>query len=197
MDALKALSKDLGYPSGDKLWRAVERKGLQVTRPEVLAYAQAQGQRQIFAARPKYNGKIVGTRINDRWAADLIDYTTKPSRGKDDPPSQEPYQYILIVQDVFSRKLWAVSMRVKTPEFVQQAFEHIVRSGAGVPRELDTDDRAEFKGPFEAYLKNRFNTASRTQGIRTLAECSTLQFGPSSNNWQGYKSLNTLEIGLL
>ena len=153
MDALKALSKDLGYPSGDKLWRAVERKGLQVTRPEVLAYAQAQGQRQIFAARPKYNGKIVGTRINDRWAADLIDYTTKPSRGNDDPPSQEPYQYILIVQDVFSRKLWAVSMRVKTPEFAQQAFEHIVRSGAGVPRELDTDDGAEFKGPFEAYLK--------------------------------------------
>ena len=147
MDALKALSKDLGYPSGDKLWRAVERKGLQVTRPEVLAYARAQGQRQIFAARPKYNGKIVGTRINDRWAADLIDYTTKPSRGKDDPPSQEPYQYILIVQDVFSRKLWAVSMRVKIPEFVQQAFEHIVRSGAGVPRELDSDDGAEFKGP--------------------------------------------------
>ena len=95
----------------------------------------------------------MGTRINDRWAADLIDYTTKPSRGKDDPPSQEPYQYILIVQDVFSRKVWAVSMRVKTPEFVQQAFEHIVRSGAGVPRELDTDDGAEFKGPFEAYLK--------------------------------------------
>ena len=153
MDALKALSKELGYPSGDKLWRAVERKGLQITRPEVLAYARAQGQRQIFAARPKYNGKIVGTRINDRWAADLIDYTTKPSRGKDDPPSQEPYQYILIVQDVFSRKVWAVSMRVKTPEFVQQAFEHIVRSGAGVPRELDTDDGAEFKGPFEAYLK--------------------------------------------
>ena len=54
MDALKALSKELGYPSGDKLWRAVERKGLQVTRPEVLAYARAQGQRQIFAARPKY-----------------------------------------------------------------------------------------------------------------------------------------------
>lgn len=105
MDALKELSKELGYPSGDKLWRAVQRRGIQVQKPDVLAYAKAQGQRQIFAARPKYNGKIVATDINDRWAADLIDYTTKPSRGKDDQPSVTPYQYILFVQDVFSRKI--------------------------------------------------------------------------------------------
>jgi Integrase core domain len=153
MDALKELSKELGYPSGDKLWRAVQRRGIQVQKPDVLAYAKAQGQRQIFAARPKYNGKIVATDINDRWAADLIDYTTKPSRGKDDQPSVTPYQYILFVQDVFSRKIWAVSLRFKTPDVVQQAFEHIVRSGGGVPRELDTDDGAEFKGPFDAYLE--------------------------------------------
>ena len=110
MDALKALSKDLGYPSGEKLWRAADRRGLQITKPDVLAYARAQGHRQIFAARPKYDGKIVGARINDRWAADLIDYVTKPSVGKDDQPSQTPYQYILFVQDVFSRKIWAVSL---------------------------------------------------------------------------------------
>ena len=152
MDALAALSKELGYPSGEKLWRAAERRGPQVAKPDVLAYTRAQAPRQVFAARPKYGGKIVGTRINDRWGADLIDYVTKPSVGKDDQPSQTPYQYILFVQDVFSRKIWAVALRMKNPDVVQEAFEHIVRSGAGVPRELDTDDGAEFKGPFDAYL---------------------------------------------
>ena len=96
----------------------------------------------------KYDGKIVATRINDRWAADLIDYTAKPSQSKD---SKKPYQYVLIVQDVFSSKLWAVSLRTKTTEVVQQAFEHIVRSAKGVPRELDTDNGLEFRGTFEQY----------------------------------------------
>ena len=151
MDALKELAKELGYPGAEKLWRAVERRNLPLTRAQVLAFVRAQGQRQVFAPRPKYEGKIAATRINDRWAADLIDYTARPSHSKDS--SKEPYQYVLIVQDVFSRKLWAVAMRVKTTETVQQAFEHIVRSGAGVPRELYTDNGLEFRGLFEQYLE--------------------------------------------
>ena len=151
MDALKQLAKELGYPGAEKLWRAAERRNLPLTRAQVLAFVRAQGQRQVFAPRPKYEGKIAATRINDRWAADLIDYTARPSHNEDS--SKEPYQYVLIVQDVFSRKLWAVAMRVKTTETVQQAFEHIVRSGAGVPRELDTDYGLELRGLFEQYLE--------------------------------------------
>jgi hypothetical protein len=47
MDALKALSKELGYPSGDKLWRAVERKGL----------PKSQGQRFWHMLELKVNDK--------------------------------------------------------------------------------------------------------------------------------------------
>jgi len=151
MEQLQELAKELGYPGVEKLWRAVERRKLPLTRKQVASFVQSQGQRQVFAPRPKYDGKIVATRINDRWAADLIDYTAKPSEDKDS--SRDPYQYILIVQDVFSRKIWAVAMRVKTTETVQQAFEHIVRSGAGIPRELDTDNGLEFRGVFDHYLE--------------------------------------------
>ena len=150
MEQLKELAKELGYPGVEKLWRAAERRNLPLKRAQVAQFVQSQGQRQVFAPRPKYDGKIVGTRINDRWAADLIDYTARPSQ---DESSKEPYQYVLIVQDVFSRKIWAVAMRVKTTETVQQAFEHIVRSGAGVPRQLDTDNGLEFRGLFEQYLQ--------------------------------------------
>ena len=150
MERLADLAKELGYPGVEKLWRAAERQHVAVTKYQVAAFVRAQGQRQVLAPRPKYNGKIVATKINDRWAADLIDYTAKPSESKN---STDPYQYVLIVQDVFSRKLWAVAMRVKDTETVRQAFEHIVRSGAGVPRELDTDNGLEFRGVFEHYLE--------------------------------------------
>ena len=152
MEALKDLAGTLGFPGVEKLFRAAERRGIAVTRPQVAAFVRAQGQRQVLAPRPKYEGKIVATRINDRWTADLIDYTARPSEEKTSS-SLNPYQYVLIVQDIFSRKIWAVAMRVKDTQTVREAFEHIVRSGAGTPRELDTDNGLEFRGVFEHYLE--------------------------------------------
>ena len=82
MEALQALSVELGYPSGDKLWQAAVRRKLPVTKPEVRDFVKKQSARQVFAARPEYNGKIVASRLNERWAADLIDYTATPHRGE-------------------------------------------------------------------------------------------------------------------
>lgn len=194
MEALKELAKELGYPSGEKLWQAAQRRQLDVAKPQVLNFVRSQGQRQVLALRPKYEGKIVATKINDRWAADLIDYTAKPSLGKD--ASKEPYQYILIVQDVFSRKMWAVALRIKTTEVVQQAFEHIVRSGAGTPRELDTDNGLEFRGLFEQYLqeeniehvvadpRNKNARGILDAAIRTFKQqLARIQIAEETRNW--------------
>ena len=82
MEALQALSVELGYPSADKLWLAAVRRKLAVTKPEVRDFVKRQSARQVFAARPQYDGKVVASRLNERWAADLIDYTATPSRGK-------------------------------------------------------------------------------------------------------------------
>ena len=121
MNALSELAKNLGYPGVEKLYRAAEREHIFVTRPQVAAFVRAQGQRQVLAPRPKYPGKIVATKINDRWAADLVDYTARPSE-ESKTSSISPYQYVLIVQDIFSRKLWAVAMRVKDTQTVRDAF---------------------------------------------------------------------------
>jgi serine/threonine protein kinase len=56
------------------------------------------------------------------------------------------------VQDIYSRKLYAVAMREKTQTIVVEAFEHLVREAHAKPSELDTDQGPEFKGPFEEYL---------------------------------------------
>ena len=150
-ERLQALAKEIGYPSATKLWKAVQRYDLPINRKEVDAFVSKQSVRQVFKQRPRFDGKIVAVEINDRWAADLIDYTAKPSVGSDDRPSDAPFQYILIVQDIFSRKLFVHALRSKTPEIVEQAFQSIVRR-AGLPDRLDTDDGPEFKGPFQQYL---------------------------------------------
>jgi hypothetical protein len=104
----------------------------------------------VFQRRPAYQGRIAATEINNRWAADLIDYNAKPSVDK---KGGAPYQYILIVQDIFSRVLFAHALKSKDPEVVQQAFEAIVRR-AGVPDVLDTDHGNEFTGAFRDYLQD-------------------------------------------
>ena len=148
MDQLSELSKELGYPSAQKLWSEAQRRQLEVTRKQVVEFVKTQAVRQVFRQRKAISGRIVATEIMDRWAADLIDYNARPSQ---DPNGGEPYQYILIVQDIFSRKLWAHALKAKSQEVVQQAFESIVRR-AGIPENLDTDHGHEFKGRFQDYL---------------------------------------------
>ena len=148
MDQLSELSKELDYPSAQKLWIEAQRRQLEVTRKQVVEFVKTQAVRQVFRQRKAISGRIVATEIMDRWAADLIDYNARPSQ---DPKGGEPYQYILIVQDIFSRKLWAHALKVKSQEVVQQAFEAIVRR-AGTPDNLDTDNGHEFKGRFQDYL---------------------------------------------
>ena len=94
MEQLQELSNHLGHPSADKLYQAAERRHLPVSRKAVYDFVKAQSVRQVFRKRAEYDGKITAVEINDRWAADLIDYTSKPSPSKD---GGDPYQYILIV----------------------------------------------------------------------------------------------------
>jgi hypothetical protein len=143
MEELRALNQELGYPGAQKLWAEARRRDIDVTRKAVNEFSSIQGAKQVLRPRPPRQGKVVATEIMDRWAADIIDYNATPSP---DPQGGDPYQYILIVQDIFSRKLWAHALKSKAPAVAQQAFEAIVRR-AGTPDNLGTDNGNEFKGP--------------------------------------------------
>ena len=150
MEQVRGLAADLGFPSAQKLWNEVRRRNIDVPRAEVLKYVRSLGLRHVFQKRPAYEGRIAATEINNRWVADLIDYNAKPSPDK---KGGDPYQYILIVQDIFSRVLFVHALKSRDPEVVQQAFESIVRR-AGVPDVLDTDHGNEFTGAFRDYLQD-------------------------------------------
>ena len=194
MDDLRTLSEDLGHPSADKLWQEARRRGLQVTRMQVLGFVRGQGARQVFQKRPVYSGKVVAVEINDRWAADVVDYNARPSP---DPKGGEPYQYILIVQDLFSRVIFAHALKSKTQEVCQQAFESIVRR-AGTPDFLDTDGGNEFKGDFRDYLieerihpnvsdaRNKNARATLDAAIKTLRQqIARILAAENRRDWAG------------
>ena len=152
MDQVREVSQEMGYPSATKLWNEVQKRGINVTRVEVMKFVRSQAQRQVFQKRPAYEGRIAATTMNDRWVCDLIDYNAKPSVDK--KGGGEPYQYILIVQDIFSRRIFAHALKTKDPEVCQQAFASIVGSAGATPDFLDTGNGNEWKGDFQQYLKD-------------------------------------------
>ena len=94
--------------------------------------------RQLFAPLPKSDGKITAARPGERMAADLIDMTSRPS--------EEGFKYILIVSDVFSRKIWARPMKSKDAQTTAEAFKSILDEMGTKPVELSADKGQEFMG---------------------------------------------------
>ena len=170
MEQLKELARELGQPGADKLWQEAQRRNLQVTRKEVTAYVRTLGSRQVFQARPKYEGKIAATEINDRWVADIIDYNARPSADPKDKTA--PFQYVLVAQDIFSRVIFTKALKNKDQETVTEAFKNIVQN-AGIPDRIDTDAGNEFKGTFEGFLREK-NIVHSVADIRNKNARGTL-----------------------
>ena len=150
MEQIRSLYDELDAPGALKLWQEAQRRNLPVTRQEVFEFTSKQGANQVLRSHQKFEGKIPAFEINGRWAADLIDYNARPSPDKN---GGAPYQYILIVQDIFSRVIFTHALKNKDQETCRDAFESIVRR-AGLPDRLDTDNGHEFKGEFQDYLND-------------------------------------------
>ena len=162
----------MGYPSANKLFEAAQRAGVKVTFKQVKAFVLSQNVRQVFHQLPPSKGKIAAPNIDDTWVADLVDYSWQPSESK--AKSSEPaFQYILVVQDVFSRRLMARPIRNKLATTCQEAFQSIVEERKTKPTVLSTDQGWEFKGAFNDYLE-REGIYHRLKDPRALNSQGTL-----------------------
>ena len=172
MDQLPALSEEFGYPSANKLFDAAQRAGVKVTLKQVQAFVKSQSVRQVYHQLPPSKGKITAPNLDDTWVADLIDYSWQPSESKE-KGSEPAFQYILVVQDVFSRRLMARPIQDKLAKTCQEAFQSIVEERHTKPNVLSTDSGWEFKGAFEQYLE-REGIYHRIKDPRALNSQGTL-----------------------
>ena len=136
---IERIYEELNRPSAAKLKVALKREGIAFDAKDIEKLTRQDTGRQLLAQTYKYNGKIVSTHINERWAADLIDYTSSPSKNGGE-------KYILVVQDIFTRKLYARALLRNDPRTVTTAFKEIVQQAKESPEELNTDKGGEFIG---------------------------------------------------
>ena len=137
MERIENLFEELNFPGAERLKKALKNRGIPFTKEQVDKLVRGETVKQIQRAAPPLKGKVAAPFENSEWQADLIDWTTAPSedvavetksrrRSQKGPEKKEPEKYILVVQDVFSRKNWTRALVTKQPPEVQQAFKQIV-----------------------------------------------------------------------
>ncbi len=124
-ERVAALYKELSYPSAARFKAALAKRGLNVPDAYVKQLASEQGSRQLFAPPPRFIGKVVAQRVDERWASDVIDFQSK-TKKKGAPI------YILLFQDIFSRFLFATALRSKAEG--ESAFLRLLRDTNRKPR---------------------------------------------------------------
>ena len=129
-ERVAALYKELSYPSAAKFKAALTKRGIDVPDSFVKQIVSEQGSRQLYAPPPKFTGKVTAANMDDRWAADVIDFQSKTRK-------QGAPVYVLLVQDIFSRFLFAAALSSKAE--VEAAFLRIMRDSKRKPDELITD----------------------------------------------------------
>ena len=130
VDPVRRLFEDLNQPSEARLKQALRARGIRFTEEEVTNIVKGSTARQVFAPKPRADGKVVSTHKNARWATDLVDMTATPS--------EEGQKYILVVQDLFSRQIHVVALTTQIPSATATALR-IVLVEAGIPDMLTTD----------------------------------------------------------
>ena len=140
-----ALYREMSYPSEAKFRAALRKKGINVSSDFVKEVVADQGVRQLTAAAPRFTGHVTARAVDQRWMGDLLDYTAKSSKGS---PT-----YVMIIQDVFSRFIFAEALRSKTE--VTAAFSRVVQESGRKCEEFNTDRGSEWtSAAFQTRLNN-------------------------------------------
>jgi hypothetical protein len=150
MIALRALSKELGSPGALALYTAARKRGIVVTRQQVKELVSKRGENQIFTAVQPSAGKSVAETEYARFQADIID-----QRNDGGVEGEEIAKDILVVVNVFTRKVYARAMPNKTAAETKKAMVSILATISEDPGVITTDGGAEFSGVFEAEIKKR------------------------------------------
>ena len=158
-----ALYQELGFPSAARLQAALRKEGIPLSLQGIRELTAETGAKQIFQPPPRSAGHITAVKMDDRWAADLIDFTARPAKR-----ANATFRHVLIVQDIFSRFIWTVALSNKTQ--VRRAFEDILAESGRTPRELNSDQGTEFKSiEFQTMLARRKIQWQPKEGLNDIA----------------------------
>jgi len=163
MEELAALYEELNAPSATAFRKALAKKGIPARARDVEEFVKSRTERQVIAPPPRYKGHIVSFDVNHRWMADLIAFTSRPVKT-----NEGFYTHVLIVEDVFSRYIWARPLlsvsdttrafaRILHESILGKSKDRVVRPGSwSWPQRLDTDGGSEWKNDSFKSLMARY-----------------------------------------
>ncbi len=156
-DEIVKLYESSGYPSSKQFYKILQKEKIPVRLKDVIEFVSSQSTRQISRPGPKFEGKIVAFDINHKWFVDVISFVSRPVKTNDNI-----FKYVLIAQDVFSRKIWTRPMA----ELAQVTFffaellkesELFEDESNTYPDELTSDNGTEFTNTNFKALCTKYN----------------------------------------
>jgi hypothetical protein len=156
MEELAALYEELNAPSATAFRKALAKRGIPARARDVEEFVKSRTERQVIAPPPKYKGHIVSFNVNHRWMADLIAFTSRPVKT-----NEGFYTHVLLVEDVFSRYVWARPLQ-STSDTTRAFVEILIESEGRMvearphPQRLDTDGGPEFNNASFKSLMARY-----------------------------------------
>ena len=132
-ERIAKLYAELGYPGAAKFQSALRKEGINVSLGNLKDLVKTLGSRQICRPPPEYEGHVTARRVDDKWVADLLSFESRPVDG---------FRTVLLVQDMFTRWLWAVPMKSKKETTAQ--FSRLMTTQERKCRQLTTDKGTEF-----------------------------------------------------
>ena len=79
IEQVRQVFQELNRPGISRLKTALRARGIDAGEPEIRSVVRGDEAKQLFAPRQRYEGRIASSNIDERWAADLIDFTAQTS----------------------------------------------------------------------------------------------------------------------
>ena len=164
MEQLKEVARELGNPGLEKLWKAVKKQGIEVSKEQLRSYLAKQGQKQLFLPPPSSKGKTAAEGAGTRAQCDLIDLKYSSSLG---------HKNILVVIDVFSRKAYARPVKNKEAASVAGVMRVILNEMTPMPQFMYSDKGNEWTGPVQTLFEEK-NVTHRSKTEKYDAQATSV-----------------------
>ena len=75
LEQVRQVFEELNRPGISRLKTALRARGIAASDAEIGSVVRGDESKHLFAPRQRYEGRVTSSRLDERWAADFIDYT--------------------------------------------------------------------------------------------------------------------------
>lgn len=144
-EQLQELFEKYHYPGKAKFYEILKKLGVKASTKAVDEFVGKQAINQVFNEVRKKTGRIVSFDYLDRVQIDIIDMSNYKNTNSN-------LAYILLVIDIFSRKLWGYAMKSKSTESVEKALSLFIKDNK--PNIIISDNESSFmSAPIKSLFK--------------------------------------------